>query len=91
MKKRGQVWIKAGNISSRFQTQSSLRKKLGQVWIETVIYTMIAFVLIAAVLAFVKPKIEEMQDRTLIDQTERVIEEINLKILDIVEIGRAHV
>ena len=43
--------------------------KSGQVWVETVVYTLIAFALIGAVLAFARPKIEEIQDRTIIDQS----------------------
>jgi len=43
-------------------------KKKGQVWIETVTYTLIAFVLIGLILAFVKPKIDELQDKALIDR-----------------------
>ncbi len=43
--------------------------KRGQVWIETVIYTLIAFILIGAVLGFAKPKIEEMQDKAYVDQS----------------------
>ena len=40
-----------------------MNKKRGQVWVETVIYTLIALALIGTVLAFVKPKVEEMQDK----------------------------
>lgn len=54
-----------------------MEKKRGQVWIETVIYTLIAFALIGLVLAFVKPKIEEIQDRSLIEQSLTVMEDIN--------------
>jgi hypothetical protein len=55
----------------------------GQIWIETVIYTAIAFVMIGLVLAYAKPKIEEMQDRAIIDQSIEMLEEINRVILDI--------
>ena len=50
-------------------------KKNGQVWVETVIYTLIAFSLIAAVLAFVKPKIDELQDKAIIEQSIGMIKE----------------
>lgn len=52
-------------------------KKRGQVWIETVIYTLIAFALIGAALGFIKPKIQEMQDKTLIEQSAVVLEDID--------------
>ena len=44
-------------------------KKRGQVWVETVIYTLIAMVLIGLVLAFVTPKIQEIQDKVTIQQS----------------------
>jgi hypothetical protein len=54
-----------------------IKKKRGQVWIETVIYTLIAFILIAAVLAFVRPKIQEMQDQAIIKQSIALIKDID--------------
>lgn len=62
-------------------------KKRGQVWIETVIYTLIAFVLISTTLAFVKPKIEEMQDKAIIEQSIELIEAIDSQILSIIQGG----
>ncbi|MDP1695841.1 MAG: hypothetical protein Q8L29_02940 [archaeon] len=43
--------------------------KRGQVWIETVLYTLIALVLIGVVLAFITPKINDARDRALVEQT----------------------
>ena len=36
-----------------------------QVWIETVIYLLIAFIMIGMVLAFVKPKLEDIKDKSI--------------------------
>jgi type II secretory pathway pseudopilin PulG len=44
-----------------------IRNKKAQVWVETVIYTLIALAIIALVLAFVKPKIEEYKDKVIIE------------------------
>jgi hypothetical protein len=55
--------------------------KRGQVWIETVIYTLIALVMIGAVLSFVKPKIEELQDKAIIEQSIGMVKEIDSTIL----------
>ncbi|MEK6875641.1 MAG: hypothetical protein AABX30_03080 [Nanoarchaeota archaeon] len=55
--------------------------KKAQVWVETVIYTLIALALIGTVLAFVKPKIEEIQDKLTIDQTLEMMGDIDAKIL----------
>ena len=63
------------------------RSKKAQVWIETVIYTLIALVLIGAVLAFVKPKLQELQDKAIIDQTVQVMEGIDAKIHSVVQGG----
>lgn len=49
----------------------------GQVWIETVIYLLIAFIMIGMVLAFVKPKIEDSKDKTIIEQSVEVMGDID--------------
>ncbi len=66
-----------------------LKKKSnrGQVWIETVTYTMIAFVLIGLVIGFAKPKIEEIQDRAVIDESVQIIQQIDYIIQDVIEKG----
>jgi len=48
-----------------------------QIWVETVIYTLIAFLIIGTVLTFAKPKIEEIQDRAILDQTIGLLENID--------------
>ena len=63
------------------------RSKLGQIWIETVIYTLIAMIMIGAVLAWGKPKIEELQDKSIIEQTLGVFEDIDSQIQSAVEGG----
>jgi len=50
----------------------------GQVWVETVTYTLIALVLIGLVLSFTKPKIEELQDRTIIEQSVQLLKNMNV-------------
>ena len=59
----------------------------GQVWIETVMYTLIAFVLLGLVLTFAKPKIEELQDKMIIEQSIKVLDEIDLIIKTFGESG----
>ncbi len=60
-----------------------MKKKRGQIWIETVIYTLIAFVMIGLVLAYAKPKIEELQDKAIIEQSIGMIKDIDSTILTI--------
>ena len=52
-------------------------KKRGQIWVETIIYTLIAFAMIGLVLVFVKPKIEEIRDNGIIEQSIDILREIN--------------
>ena len=65
-------------------------KKKGQVWIETVIYTLIAFVMIGLVLAFARPKISEIQDNVIISQSIKMIEDIDSTILNIQSGGQGN-
>jgi len=61
-------------------TKGFLNEKRGQIWVETIIYTLIAFALIGLVLGFVKPKIEEIRDKGIIEQSISVLEDIDLII-----------
>lgn len=55
----------------------------GQVWVETVIYTLIGLAVIGLLLGASKPKIEKMKDRAIIEQTIITINEISSKIYDV--------
>lgn len=57
-----------------------LKRKKGQIWVETIIYTLIAFALIGLVLAFVNPEIEKIQDRGFIERSIDTLEEIDFII-----------
>jgi len=57
--------------------------KRAQIWVETVIYILIALVLIAAVLAFVRPKIQEMGDKAIIENTIGMLKSLDNVIIDI--------
>lgn len=63
------------------------QKKRGQIWIETVTYTLIAFVMIGLVLGFAQPKIEEMQDKTIIEQSIGILKQIDSVIREVSEEG----
>ncbi len=68
-----------------------LDQKKGQIWVETIIYTLIAFALIGLVLAFVKPKIEELQDKGIIEQSISVLENIDLIIKNLGDPGNQRI
>ena len=57
--------------------------KKGQVWIETVIYLLIAFVMIGLVLSFVRPNIEELRDKSIIEQSIKMLNDLDNVILTI--------
>ena len=62
-------------------------KNKGQVWVETVIYTLIALTMIGAVLAFILPKIEEIRDKSVIEQSINSVKDIDSVILSVVQGG----
>ena len=66
-------------------------KKRGQIWVETVTYTLIALVMIATVLAVVRPKIQEIQDKATIERTIEIMEFINSEIDEAVRGGAGNV
>lgn len=57
----------------------------GQVWIETVVYTLIGLALIGLVLALVTPKINEYRDKSLIEQTIVSLNVIDGKINEVLQ------
>ncbi len=68
-----------------------MEKNKGQIWIETVIYTLIGLTLIAIVLVFGLPKINESRDRAVIEQS---IDSLNLldgKIREVIDAGSGNV
>jgi len=48
--------------------KKSVNRK-GQVWVETVIYTLIGLAILGIILAIVKPQIDEMKDKAVVDQS----------------------
>ena len=62
-------------------------KKRGQVWVETVIYTLIAFAMIGLVLTFARPKIQEIRDKAVVEQSLEVLEDINSIIFSLQQGG----
>lgn len=57
-----------------------LSEKRGQIWVETVIYTLIGITIIGLVLAAVKPKIDEKQDEIAIGQAIESLNNLDSKI-----------
>ena len=55
----------------------------GQVWIETVIYTLIGLVLIGTVLAFATPFINEQKDRAVLEKTAEAMNGLDNALLNV--------
>lgn len=55
----------------------------GQIWVETVIYTLIGLAIIGLVLAVALPKINENKDRVMIEQSIEALGNIDSKIYDV--------
>jgi len=54
-----------------------------QVWVETVIYTLIGLAIMGIILAVVKPSIDAKKDQTLLSQSEELLRNINSQIEDV--------
>lgn len=65
--------------------------KRGQVWVETVVYTMIGLALIGLVLTIMTPKINEYKDRTVIEQTIDALRLLDSKISEVLQEGPGNV
>ena len=62
-----------------------MMRRKGQVWIETVIYTLIGIALIGLVLAILTPKIKEFRDRSVSEQTIESLNVFDSKIIDVLD------
>src|SRR3989338_8004894 len=64
--------------------------KKGQIWVETVIYTLIGLVLIGTILAFATPAIQKQKDKSIITSTINSMNELDNEILSIRRAGIAN-
>ncbi|MCL5730237.1 MAG: hypothetical protein M1165_01565 [Candidatus Pacearchaeota archaeon] len=74
-------------MNKRGPNQRFSISRRGQVWIETVIYTLIALVIIGLVLSFVQPKIQELQDRSVLQQSISMMNSIDSTIISLSQEG----
>jgi hypothetical protein len=66
------------------------RGKNAQVWVETVLYTLIAFVIIGLVLTYIKPEVEKFQDKSVIKQSITIMSDLDSKISEVVKNGEGN-
>ncbi len=67
------------------------RRKKGQIWVETVIYTLIGLALIGIVLAIVTPKINTSRDKIIVEQSIASLSALDDKIKEVVDNGQGNV
>lgn len=70
-------------LINKIVKMKKLKSKRSQVWIETVIYTLIGLTVIGLVLTFATPKIEAARDKAVLDQTVNALSLIDGKIAEI--------
>jgi type II secretory pathway pseudopilin PulG len=63
--------------------RSLIKNKSGQVWVETVIYTLIGLSVIGILLAVSTPKINEMKDRLRINEAIDILNQMDTKISEV--------
>ena len=56
--------------------------KIAQIWIETVIYTLIGLSIIALLISIINPRINELKDKTILTQTVESLNIINSKVIE---------
>jgi len=62
-----------------------LKNKYGQIWIETVIYTLIGLTIIIIIMSVATPQIEKVKDRTIVKNMVTILNEIDNKITQTVQ------
>jgi len=65
----------------------AFKMKKAQVWVETVIYTVIGLAIIGILLAVATPSINRYRDKTIIEQTIDTLNNMNNKILETRDAG----
>jgi type II secretory pathway pseudopilin PulG len=64
-----------------------LKKKSAQVWVETVIYTLIGLAIIGVILALATPALSKNKDKLIIEQTMSIMNTLDQQIRDVSDSG----
>lgn len=67
-----------------------LNRLNSQIWVETVVYTLIGLVVMGIILAVATPSINRYKDQLVIEQTTTVLSDLNEKIIDVEKAGAAN-
>lgn len=63
----------------------------GQIWVETVIYTLIGLTLIGVALTLILPKINEYKDRAVVEQSIDAMKVFDTKIKEVADSGAGNI
>jgi len=66
-------------------------KKSGQVWIETVLYTLIGLALIGLALGFIMPQINAAKDKATVEQAINSLSEFDARVNEVIETGTGNI
>jgi len=71
--------------------QNKIKNKKAQIWVETVVYTLIVLTLIGMVLAVARPAIEKQKDKAIIEQTIVALNDFDRQLMDAKNMGAGNV
>ncbi|OGJ20915.1 hypothetical protein A3K73_07425 [Candidatus Pacearchaeota archaeon RBG_13_36_9] len=71
----------------KMDKKALFKKRLGQIWVETVIYTLIGLTIIAAILAISTPAIDRYKDQLVVEQTLSVMNGFDNTIKEVRDAG----
>jgi hypothetical protein len=64
--------------------------KKGQIWIETVLYTLIGLAIMGIILALVKPSLDQKRDQLILNQVTEILDAIDTQISDVIYRGEGN-
>ena len=64
--------------------------KKGQVWIETVLYTLIGLAIMGVILSLVKPSLDQKRDQLILSQATEILDAIEGQISDVIYRGEGN-
>jgi len=64
--------------------------KKGQVWIETVLYTLIGLAIMGVILSIVKPTLDQKRDQLILNQVTEILDAIEGQISDVIYRGEGN-
>ncbi len=84
---RGMIKSDKHFSENNYKMRKIICNRSGQVWVETVIYTLIGIAIMGILIATTAPRIEEWKDRALIEQSMESLGEINAKISELQKVA----